>query len=80
VGGSAWLVLIGHVSGLSRVASLDTFVRITLHLLAGLGRLGTFVRIKAHLIPALLARCGLRLLRHRRKGDRASGNDNYCEN
>jgi hypothetical protein len=80
MGRSARLLLIGHVSGLSRVASLGPFVCITLHLRAGLASLETFVCIKVHLLFGLLARCGLRLLRRSREGYRASGNDNHREN
>src|SRR5436305_730441 len=76
VGGSGRLVLIGHVAGLSGVAILDSLVSITLHLLAGLRRLACLVSITLNLIFGLLAGCGLLLLRRRREGKRASGNDN----
>src|ERR1700757_5151149 len=79
MGRSARLVLIGHVSGLSRVAGLDPFVCITLHLLVWLASLEPLVYITAHLHLGLLTRCGL-LLRRCRKTDRASGNHNDREN
>ena len=80
MGRSARLVLIGYVSGFSRVASLDTFVCLPLHLLVGLAGLEPFVYITVYLLPSLLARCGLLLLRRRLEGNRASGNDNHREN
>src|SRR5262249_61688673 len=79
MGSSARLVLIGHVPGLSAVASLGPFARITLHLLAGRATLEPFVYIALHLRFRLLTRCGLSLLRHCREGNRASGNDNRRE-
>jgi hypothetical protein len=72
MGRSARLVLIGHVSGLSGVASLDPFVCITLHLLVGLASLEPFVYIAVHLLLSLLTRCGLLLLRRCGERNRAS--------
>jgi hypothetical protein len=85
MGRSAWLVLISHVSGLTRIASLGPFVCFTLHLLVGLvASLERFVWFTVRLAARLLARCGwLRsrlLLSHCREGNRASGNDNHREN
>jgi hypothetical protein len=73
--------LIGHVSGLSGVASLGPFVCLTLHLLVGLASLlEPFVYITVHLLFGVLTRCSWLLLRRCLEGSRASGNNNHREN
>src|SRR5262249_50650440 len=80
MGRSARLFLIGNVTGLSRVACLNAFVCITLHLLVRPATLEPFVYITLHLRFRLLTRCSLSLLRRCREGNRASGNNNHREN
>ncbi|MGY4628003.1 hypothetical protein ACVWY3_005759 [Bradyrhizobium sp. USDA 4486] len=77
---STWLVLIGYVSGLSGVAGLDPFVRITLHLLVWLASLGPLVYIAPHLLLGLFTGGGLLLLGRCLEGHCASGNDDQREN
>jgi len=69
----AGLVLIADVSRCSRIAGLDPFVCLALHLVCGLTRLDAFVCIPVHLVSGLLTRRRLLLLRVCREGDCGSG-------